>query len=180
MRGSGRKISMIAALLLAASMAFAQGGAASKSISIRIVAIVPPILNLSLDFAAGSTINLSGYFPGQTAPESGGGFQIQSGSVVELGNARVYSNLLKAYSVSVFSANGGAMKSQNDDSSIPYSIRFGGSEVRANGGEFSFTQSGKTPKSGSAVAVALAFANVPASLPNGIYTDNLMFSISAN
>ncbi len=171
---------MIAALLLAASMAFAQSGANSKSVSIRIVAIVPPILNLSLDFAAGSAINLSGYLPGLSASESGDGFRIQSGSVVELGNARIFSNLLKAYSVSVFSANGGAMKSQSDDSSIPYSIRFGGSEVTANGGAFSFAQSGKTPKSGSPMAVSLAFADLPSSLPNGIYTDNLMFSISAN
>ena len=180
MNRTGRKVSMIAALLLAASMAFAQSGAASKSVSIRIVAIVPPILNLSLDFAAGSAINLSGYLPGQEASESGNGFQIQSGSVVELGNARVFSNLLKAYSVSVFSSNGGSMKSESDDSSIPYNLRFGDSEVTAKGGAFNFVESGKTSKSGSPMAVALAFANVPSSLPKGIYTDNLMFSISAN
>lgn len=171
---------MIAALLLAASMAFAQSEATSKSVSIRIVAIVPPILNLSLDFATGSTVSLAGYLPGSEALRSDNGFQIKSGSVVELGNARIVSNLLKSYSVSVFSSNGGSMISQIDNVSIPYTLRFGDSEVVAVGGEFSFVQSGKTSKSGSPMPVALAFANVPSSLPNGVYTDNLMFSISAN
>lgn len=180
MNRAGGRISIVVALLLAATMAFAQSGAASKSVSIRIVAVVPPILNLSLDFATGSSISLAGYLPGPESDGSDAGFRIASGSVVELGNARIFSNLLKTYSVSVFSANGGKMRSESDNSSIPYSLRFGDSEVTASGGTFNFTESGKSPKSGSTVAVALAFPNVPASLPNGVYTDNLMFSIAAN
>jgi hypothetical protein len=180
MNRTGRKISIVAALLLAATMAFAQSGAASKSVSIRIVAIVPPILNLSLDFATGSSISLAGYLPGPETNESNAGFQIASGSVVELGNARIFSNLLKSYSVSVFSANGGNMRCESDDSSIPYSLKFGDAEVSACGGTFNFEKSGKSSKSGTPMAVALAFANVPSSLTNGAYTDNLMFSIAAN
>ena len=180
MNRTGRKVWMVAALLLAATIAFAQGGANSKSISIRIVAVVPPVLNLSLDFATGSSISLAGYLPGPESSQSNAGFQITSGSVVELGNARIVSNLIKAYSVSVFSANGGSMRCEADDSSIPYTLRFGDAEVTASGGTFNFAKSGKTAKSGSPMAVALAFANVPSSLPSGVYTDNLMFSISAN
>lgn len=180
MSGTGRKFSMVAALLFAATMVFAQNGANSKSVSIRIVAIVPPVLNLSLDFATGSTINLAGYVPGSESKAGAGGFQIASGSVVELGNARIFSNLLKAYSVSVFSSNGGYMKCESDDSTIPYTLRFGDSEASAKGGAFNFMESGKTTKSGSPMAVALAFATVPSSLANAVYSDNLMFSIAAN
>lgn len=190
MKGGFWKRILLASLVLTATAgAYAQSNAVSKSVTIQIVAYVPPVLNLSLDFSRNSAILLIGYLPGEEANNSdighsgsGGRFEIRRGATIELGNARLFSNLITSYSVKVYSSNGGKLKSSADAGQelIPYQLRFGNSLASAVGGSFTFAAAGKSSYSSEPRGVALEIGDVPVSATNGFYTDQLMFSVSAN
>ena len=182
---------IIAAFALAAlSGAQAQKAAAGKSVTVQIVAVVPQVLRLALDFSADATAQLTGYIPGNAVPKSnvsyarstGPRFEIRPGSVVELGNANIFSNVDSSYSVEVFSSNGGSLRDPSfaTNLSIPYLLYFGDTATAARGGSFSFARSGKSTKTGPSLRVALMIGSVPTAAPSGTYTDQLMFSIAAN
>lgn len=168
----------------------AQAKASSKTATIQIVAVVPAVLRLALDFSADATVQLAGYIPGieaaavpaSYARNAGSRFEIKSGAKVDLGNARLFSNLTSAYSVNVYSANGGALRDANNAaaSAIPYQLQLGGSAAEARGGTFTFNASGKSTRGGEPLLVALAIDSVPAGAKSGLYTDQLMFAVSAN
>jgi hypothetical protein len=185
------KRSIFIALAFAALMSVhAQNGSNTKSASIRLVAVVPAILRLSLDFSPDGTTQLTGYIPGNEALQAkvayghteGSRFEIKAGAMVNLGNATIFSNIGNSYSVTVFSSNGGSLRDPNfaTSASIPYQLLLGGTVATARGGSFSFTRSGKSSNSSAALSVALMITDVPAAAPSGQYTDRLLFSISAN
>ncbi|PKL07067.1 MAG: hypothetical protein CVV53_01165, partial [Spirochaetae bacterium HGW-Spirochaetae-9] len=133
--GFWKRIVLASLVLAAAGNTYAQSRAVSKTAIIQIVAYVPPVINLSLDFAKDSTARLVGYLPedGGYGSESKNtvndkaGFAIRTGATIDLGNARLFSNLMSSYSVNVYSANGGSLRNPADTSSesIPYQLRFG-------------------------------------------------------
>jgi hypothetical protein len=191
MKGRFWKRIFLASLVLAAAAgARAQSQNASKSVTIKIVAYVPPVLNLSLDFSRDSTAQLFGYVPDDNARESGtepsrnhkDEFEIRRGATIDLGNAQLFSNLISTYSVNVYSANGGSLRNPAEASreSIPYQLRFGDSLASAVGGIFKFTAGGKSSFSSASHRVALEIGDVPPSAINGYFTDQLMFAVSAN
>ena len=182
---------MFLALAFAALMsAHAQNGSNTKSASIRLVAIVPAVLRLSLDFSADSTTRLAGYIPGKEVPltkvaygrPEGSSFEIKAGAMVDLGNANIFSNIGNTYSVTVFSSNGGALRDPSfaTNASIPYQLLLGNTVATSRGGSFTFTRSGKSSNSSAALKVALVITDVPVTAPSGQYTDQLLFYISAN
>ena len=168
----------------------AQKTSNSKSISIQIVAVVPAILKLSLDFSNNASANLTGYIPDNGlspgnaayAPNDNLRFEIKTGAVVHLGNASLFSNVTSSYTIKVYSANGGALMalSGTDKTAIPYELHLGDTASTAEGGAFSFAAAGKSSKSSKPLSVALAFRDVPQSAASGNYSDQLMFSVSAN
>jgi hypothetical protein len=190
-----RKLIVLATLAFVSVMgAFAQGSASSKSVSIRLVAVVPAILRLSLDFAQDSTAQISGFVANSDAADNatpanapysvarGSRFEIKSGSTVDLGNARLYSNVMSSYSVNVYSANGGTLRDPTDAAkgAISYQLCLGDSVATARGGAFTFATSGKSSMTSAPLRVALAIDNVPQTASGGFYSDQLMFSVSAN
>jgi hypothetical protein len=161
----------------------AQTQSGTKSASIQIVAVVPTILKLSLDFCAGEATQVDAYFPSSNntararfSPAKG---EIRENSVIELGDARIFSNTNESYSVDIYSANGGMLRADSG-STIPYSLTLGGRSASNRDGAFSFQTRGRTSMEGSALMVALNIAGVPASAAEGNYSDQLMFSLSAN
>jgi hypothetical protein len=183
MKALKRLLPCLAFALLAISGLHAQ----TRSISVQIVAIVPTILKLSLDFGAGAVAQVSGYLSrdddvGSASQAKAALFEIRDNAVIELGGARIFSNTPQAYSVDVFSTNGCALHSDSgsDDSNIPYSLTLDGRPGKLRDGAFSFQTGGKTSMDGSAHKVALAIAKVPASSSGGFYSDQLLFALSAN
>jgi len=200
-----RKLIVLAALAFALTAgAFAQGSVSTKSVSIRLVAVVPAILRLSLDFSPDSTAQVSGFVANSDGANSDGAnsdtansttlangayseargsrFEIKSGSTMDLGNARLYSNVMSSYSVNVYSANGGSLRDPTDAAkgAIPYQLCLGDSVATARGGAFTFATSGKSSMTNAPLRVGLAIDNVPQTASGGFYSDQLMFSVSAN
>lgn len=170
-------------LVIAALFALAATASLSaqnnKSVSVQIVATVPAVLTLSLDFSADATTQVAGFIPGIAVPGAANAFQIRDGATVGLGNARLVSNVSSSYSVNVYSANGGALVDANG-SKVNYQLQLGDKVANANGGTFSFSASGKSTRNGNPLAVALSIPSVPAGAASGFYTDSLMFSVAAN
>lgn len=171
--------------LLALAAASAQNS--GRSVSVQIVATVPPVLSLSLDFSPDASATVAGFLPAEGAAVSGpagrtGGknaFEMREGARVELGNARLVSNLSSSYSVQVHSANGGALVDERG-TKVVYQLSLGESTVSARGGSFEFTASGKSSRVGTALPVGLSIPRLPAAAAGGYYTDSLFFSVSAN
>ena len=100
-------------MFVSLSSAFTQTNSNSKSASIHIVAIVPSVLRLSLDFAQNSTTQVAGYIGGIEENQRAGTlantttsrFEIRDGAQVELGDARLFSNVPGSYSIDVYSMN---------------------------------------------------------------------------
>jgi hypothetical protein len=177
-------------MFVSLSSAFTQTNSNSKSASIHIVAIVPSVLRLSLDFAQNSTTQVAVYIGGieenqraeTLANTTTSRFEIRDGAQVELGDARLFSNVPGSYSIDVYSMNGGTLKdpSGTNQTEIPYSLSLGGNEAVAKNGAFNFKKNGKSTRDGSTMNVSLAISSVPLSASRGLYVDNLMFSVSAN
>ena len=170
-------VAALFALAAATSLSAQNNG---KSVSIQIVATVPAVLKLSLDFSADATTQVAGFIPGASATSaSARAFEIKDGATVGLGNARLVSNVSSSYSVNVYSANGGALVDAAG-SKVNYQLQLGDKVANANGGTFSFRASGKSTRDGNPLAVALSIPSVPAGAASGFYTDSLMFSVAAN
>jgi hypothetical protein len=189
-RGFRRWLVLAIVALAAIAGAGAQSDARSQSVTIQIVAVVPAVLRLSLDFSPDGCARLNGYVPGAEALGSdasysrseGTNFEIKAGTKVELGNARLFSNVMAPYSIHVYSANGGSLRDPRGaaKSCVPYRLCLGDSVAAAQGGVFSFAASGKSSKDNAPLMVALAISDVPPAAVCGYYTDQLMFSVSAN
>ncbi|MCX7027702.1 MAG: hypothetical protein NT061_09525 [Spirochaetes bacterium] len=184
-----RKQFAFAVLALAAACLHAQTQSTSKSVSVQLVAIVPTVLKLSLDFCTGSTAQITGYLPSKdkagsasSALAASPGFEIQEDELFELGDARILCNTTGIYSIDVFSANGGSLRSISGStaSDIPYRLSIGGRPTGVRNGAFSFQMTGKSSFWDSPLKVALAIASIPASASSGFYGDQLLFSLSAN
>jgi len=181
MKGIWRRTLLASLLLAAIAGAYAQNPQKNSSVSINIVATVPVMLSLSLDFDQNSTTRVAGYLADDTglAGTTASGFQIAPGVQVELGGARLFTNLPGSYSIDVYSSNGGSLMSESGDA-IPYSLHLGDSSAMARDGAFCFSQNGKSAMTGDSLMVALEIDTVPAAASSGLYTDHLMFSVSAN
>ena len=180
------RIASAALALIAAGCLYAQSPSTGRSVSIQIVAVIPPVLRLALDFCAGEIAQVNAYLHPKNGAEDSRidatRHEIREGSVIELGNARIFSNTGKSYSVQVYSANGGNLRPDSGPStaSIPYSLSLDGIPARNRDGAFSFQTRGKTTMEGTALRVALAIAAIPASASGGDYSDQLLFSLAAN
>lgn len=185
------KKSILAVLAFAAiAGAYAQKGTSSQSTTIQIVAVVPTVLRLSLDFSQNGTTQVVGFIPGAEtlrsnvsySKNSSSRFEIKSGVSFELGNAQIFSNLPSSYSIIVYSANGGTLRDASGDANgaIPYQLCLGAAISSARGGMFSFVASGKSSKYNAPLKVAISIPSVPPTAASGFYTDQLMFSVSAN
>ncbi|MCE5255589.1 MAG: hypothetical protein LLF89_01935 [Spirochaetaceae bacterium] len=188
----------VAVTLLAVPML--QVHAQTKSTSITIVGVVPKVLRMSLDFSGDTTIQLSGYIPGnsgragaiaQNASYSSQpaatasrnlDFEIREGTRIDLGNARLFSNVRGSYSILVYSANRGKLQNSSSpqDGAVEFALALGDNCTTAQNGVFRFTSSGTSGSAGTPLGVALILGNVPASAKSGFYTDQLYFSISTN
>ena len=190
MRGSAKKAILAVLVFAAIAGAYAQKGTSSQSTTIQIMAVVPTVLRLSLDFSQDGTTQVVGYIPGAETlrnnvsynKNSASRFEIKSGATVELGNAHLFSNLPTSYSVNVYSANGGSLRDASGDATdaIPYQLCLGDATSSARGGMFSFATSGKSSKYSAPLKVALTILSLPQTAASGFYTDQLMFSVSAN
>ena len=184
MRRFGAMVLLACGILFAPPSLRAQATPSSKSAVIHLVAVVPPMLNLSLDFAQNSSALVSGYLDEGDNPTlaKGGAFGIREGTNVELGNARLFSNIPGSYSITVYSANGGSLKEASGVSgaAIPYTLTLGGKESPARNGSFSFSHSGVSTREGAALKVGLAISRIPAYATRGYYVDNLLFAVAAN
>jgi len=179
-------LALAALAFVAVTGIHAQTQSGTKSASIQIVAVVPTMLKLSVDFCAGAVAQVKAFLSSKT-PETvksaaSSGFEIKENSVMELGDARIFSNTTGSYSVDVYSANGGSLRNESNSagSDIPYSLSFGGISAKNRDGAFSFQTRGKSQMDGSTMKVALAIASVPSAALVGRYSDQLMFSLSAN
>jgi len=181
----------ISTVLFAAALAGlpAQAKAAGASASVRLMAVIPAVLRLSLDFSRDATAGITGYIPGDgtegdDASYVGGGsrFEIRRGATLDLGNARLFSNVATYYSVNVYSANGGSLRDPTgaSDAAISYNLRFGNSSASAQGGTFTFVASGTSTSNSAPLRVALEIRDVPNAAASGYYTDQLMFAMAAN
>jgi hypothetical protein len=101
-------------------------------------------------------------------------FEMKEGARVDLGNARLVSNLSSSYSVQVHSAN------DERGTKVEYRLSLGDNTVSARGGSFRFAASGKSTRAGTALPVGLSIPRLPAGAASGFYTDSLFFSVSAN
>ena len=184
MRRFGAMVLLLCGFSFAPFSLHAQANPSSKSAVIHLIAVVPPMLNLSLDFAQNSTALVSGYLDeGDNASAAKGGtFGIREGAKVELGNARLFSNVPGSYAIHVYSANGGTLKDASGVSAaaIPYTLSLGDKESLAQNGTFSFSHSGVSSREGSALKVGLAISRLPADAVRGFYVDNLLFAVAAN
>jgi hypothetical protein len=106
-------------------------------------------------------------------------FEMKEGARVDLGNARLVSNLSSSYSVQVHSANGGVLVDERG-TKVEYRLSLGDNTVSARGGSFRFAASGKSTRAGTALPVGLSIPRLPAGAASGFYTDSLFFSVSAN
>jgi len=152
----------------------------SRSVSINLVGVVPPRLEMSLSFGQGNVVALEGRGPDVVG--ASGAFTVSAGTEVELGYANVFSNLIGSFSIVVMSENGGVLREETGSggATVPYNLSFDGQHAKAVGGTFSFVKSGKTEKAGTPIRVALGFGSVPESAKDAILTDRLMFSLSAH
>lgn len=160
-----------------------------RSVSVQIVATVPTVLSLSLDFSADAGTIVAGYLPDSgtatQVPErekrakGRNAFEIREGTRVALGNARLISNISSSYSVQVHSANGGALVDERG-TKVAYQLTLGDRTASARGGSFQFTASGTSTRAGTALPVGLSISSLPADAAGGFYTDSLFFSVSAN
>jgi hypothetical protein len=178
-------------LLAAVGSVRAQGTSTSKSISIQIVAYVPPTLRLDLDFSRNGSLAINGRIRGekdsgslgaQSLSVNGSGqsnFDISPGATIIIGNASLFSNLPGTYSVIVRSSNGGYLRHSNSAaaSPIPYQLMLGDRFSSAQQGSFRFAFGGKAGKRSPDFKVALSFGTLDAE--EGGYSDNLSFSIVA-
>jgi hypothetical protein len=184
MRRFGAMMLLLCGFFFTALSLHAQATPTSKSAVIHLVAVVPPMLNLSLDFAQNATALVSGYLDEGdfSAAAKGGAFGIREGTKVELGNARLFSNIPGSYSINVYSANGGTLKDASGVSgaAIPYTLSLGDKESPARDGTFSFSHSGVSTRDGAALKVGLAISRLPVDATRGLYVDNLLFAVAAN
>lgn len=189
----GWAIGLFVSLLLGTAVgpARAQTKSNSNSITIQIVAYVPPMLRLNLDFSNNGTLQLNGRVSEEKNLETRGAqsfsynnagsseFAIQSGATILLGYASLFSNLPGSYSIVVASANGGFLRNREGTSGfqIPYQLMLGDRLSSAQQGNFHFALSGKAGKSSPDFSVALSFGELNAT--EGDYSDSLSFSIIA-
>lgn len=185
-KGVVRTMEAVALIVIAAS-AYAQNPVTTRSVSFQIVAVVPPVLNLTLDFASGNATTLTGYYSNGGVPvvgvsyARGTEFQLKSYQSIELGNARLFSNVNNAYSIRVTSLNDGQLRNEAASSrSVPYLLKVGNSVAASLGGVFSFSAFGKTNRGGIALPVSIILGGVPSASNSGAYTDTIVFGISAN
>jgi len=158
----------------------------SSSISIQIVAYVPPLVKLDLDFSDNGSVRLAGYSPGLDSFQGGGtqsgqaSFELTQGATVALGTASLFSNIMGSYSIVVQSANGGYLKDSlaTESSLVPYQLNLGNQASLARQGNFTFTAGGKSSKHSPHLPVSITIGEVPESL-HGKYSDQLVFSIVA-
>lgn len=187
MKSQTKRIVFAVLMTIVCASVFAQNSPRSTSATIQIVAVVPSILKLNLDFTNSATTTLLGYLPsdGTTTPmpaSKGNQFEIKPGTTVELGSAHLFSNVPGSYTIIAYSANGGALRNSYSmtNDAIPYSLILGSMQAVPQGGAFHFTTSGKSTRDGSELKVALALGAVPVNAPSGFYADQLIFSVLAN
>ena len=139
----------------------------SQSAAVTIRGTVPQILRLELDFNSLIPVDLA-----------------VTGST-ELGTASLVSNLLGSYTVSVASANGGALvgATAGNTDSFPYMFNFGTDSVSLAGSPYTLTSSGKTSKTGTPYVVAINLTGTDGLgtlVAADVYDDVLTFTIAAN
>ncbi len=151
----------------------------NTSVTIHLSVYVPPIIELSLDFASGGVTQITGHL-GNNPSTAKSGFELKPNTVFTLGTANVVSNLRSSYSIVVQSMNNGTLKNQESNSEIAYSLLIGGVPAARYGDAFRVASSVRTSREGLALPVSIALGDIPSSASTGLYTDNLLFNIMAN
>jgi len=167
------------AIALGALLSAGAQSTGKTSTTIQLTVIVPPVLQLSLNFGNGGAAQINGYL-GDSAQASSAGFAIAPNATIALGAARLVSNLSSGYSIIVQSANGGALKSPTSNSEISYNLLIGGVPVARSGDSFTLASMSRTMRDGTELPVSIALGTIPAGASSGIYSDNLLFNVSAN
>ncbi len=173
------KTSLVLAIAMGALFSASAQSTGKTSTTIQLTVIVPPVLQLSLNFGDSGVAQINGYL-GDSSPACGAGFAIAPNETIALGAARLVSNLSSGYSIIVQSANGGALKSQTSNSEISYNLLIGGVPVTRCGDSFTIASLARTMRDGTELPVSIALGAIPAGASSGIYSDNLLFNVSAN
>ncbi len=173
------KTMLVLAVALGALSSVGALSTGKTSATIHLTVIVPPVLQLSLNFGNGGVAQINGYL-GNFAPSSRVGFAIVPNATIPLGTARLVSNLSSGYSIIVQSSNGGALKSQTSNSKISYTLLIGGVPVARSGDCFTIASMSRTMRDGTDLPVSIALGAIPTGASSGIYSDNLLFNVSAN
>lgn len=147
------------------------------SVSVHLVAYVPPVLKLSLNFSTDGFARVNGYL-GDSSPKDG--FELKSNSTFTLGAARIVSNLGSSYSIVVQSMNNGKLKNQESGNEIHYDLLIGGVPTARYGDAFRMVSAIRTSGAGMDLPVSIALGNIPSGASFGLYSDNLLFNVMAN
>lgn len=177
--GNSAKTALILAIALCAAFSVGAQTQGASSTSISISVRVPPVLQFSLNFGTGGGARIAGYLGG-AGTASADGFVITPNSTVALGDARIVSNLGSGYAIIVQSSNGGTLKNPNSSSEISYDLLIDGVPAVRQQGSFMLSSSMRTSRNGSELPVSIALGSIPAGASAGVYSDNLLFNVSAN
>jgi len=182
MKGISRTtIRSLLAIMLILSLPFAVFAQTPNrtSATIQLMVYVPPVLQLSLDFAQNGVANVVGYL-GSNSSGFKNSFELKPYAVFNLGAARLVSNLTSSYSIVVQSMNGGKLKNQSSGSEISYDLLIGGMTAVRSGDSFRLVTAMKTARNGTDLPVSIALGSIPASASYGLYSDSLLFNVMAN
>ncbi len=183
MRGMLRVIAktlLVLAFIAGATFSVFAQTSNNTSVTLHLSVYVPPVLQLSVDFASGGVTQITGYLGNTTSPAHTDGFELKPNTIFTLGAARIVSNLNSSYSIIVQSMNNGTLKNQASGSAIAYALLIGGEPAARYGDAFRIVSSIKTPRDGTELPVSIALGDIPSSASYGLYTDNLLFNIMAN
>ncbi len=178
-RGCITKTSLVLVIALCTLFPAHAQSAGKTSTTIQLTVVVTPVLQFSLNFGNSGAAQINGYL-GETTSSATAGFAIAPNATIPLGAARLVSNLASGYSIIVQSTNGGALKNQTSNSEITYDLLIGGVPIARHGNCFTLASTARTMKDGIELPVSIALGSIPPGASSGIYSDNLLFNVSAN
>ncbi|HWP67909.1 MAG TPA: hypothetical protein VN437_01320 [Rectinemataceae bacterium] len=183
MSGIKRFHKLLVLLLLILPSAIQSQTVSSPALCFDMSIRVPVILKISVDHSWNTTLRLSGIYgsAGIYTNQSSGQrfFEIRKAARVDLGAANLFSNVSGKYCIVAASQNGGKLghDAGNADRAIPYSLLVNGTAVASSNGLFEYQTFGKSTGSGTLFDVGIELGEIPEGLPEGIYSDRLVFSV---
>jgi hypothetical protein len=172
-----RTILILLIAVASLSAAGAQSAVPPAPVALGMEVRVPLILRVSVGGSWDTVLQLSGFVG--TYDRDKRSIMIAPFSIAELGKVKVFSNCEGSYAISIRSGSGGFLANKRTDSLIPYSLVLNGAQLRSHEGVFTYDTAGKSAGRGTLYDLKLVFDDLDESLPQGLYDDNLTFSIAS-